>query len=174
MLIKYIVDINLDLYLCLTKKNRNMLKGILAISGYPGLYEMKSQIKNGLIVEHIETKKRMPVYSTHKISSLEDIAIYTEDQEVILVDVFKNIFNKFEGKEVISHKSSNDELKSFFKEVLPDYDQDRVYVSDIKKVVNWYNILNKNNIITKEAIKEKEKEEAKEEAKENKEEKDDK
>ena len=153
MLIKYIVDIDLDLYLCLTKKIfKNMLKGILAISGYPGLYEMKSQIKNGLIVEHLETKKRMPVYSTHKISSLEDIAIYTEDTEVILVDVFKNIFNKFEGKEIISHKSSNDELKNFFSEVLPDYDEDRVYVSDIKKVVNWYNILQKNKIISKKTI----------------------
>ena len=147
-----------------------MLKGILAISGYPGLYEMKSQIKNGLIVEHLETKKRMPVYSTHKISSLEDIAIYTEDTEVILVDVFKNIFNKYEGKEVISHKSSNDELKNFFAVAVPGYDEDRVYVSDIKKVVNWYNILNKNKIITKKAINEIEKKEVKE----NKEEKDDK
>lgn len=129
-----------------------MLKGILAISGYPGLYEMKSQIKNGLIVEHLETKKRMPVYSTHKISSLEDIAIYTEDKEVVLVDIFKDIYNKFEGKDIISHKSSNDELKTFFTEILPDYDQDRVYVSDIKKVVNWYNILFKNEFITKETI----------------------
>ena len=129
-----------------------MLKGILSISGYPGLYEMKSQIKNGLIVEHIETKKRMPVYSTHKISSLEDIAIYTDDKEVVLKDVFKKIFDNSEGEEVLSHKSGNEELKSFFAGILPDYDQDRVYVSDIKKVVNWYNILQKNSFITKETL----------------------
>ena len=134
-----------------------MLKGILAISGQSGLFKMLSQVKNGLIVEHLETKKRMPVYSTHKISSLEDIAIYTEDKEVILKDVFKEIYQKTDGKEILSPKSSNDELKGFFSEVLPNYDEDRVYVSDIKKVVNWYSILRKNDIINEKAIKEEEK-----------------
>lgn len=131
-----------------------MLKGILAISGYPGLYKMVSQTKNGIIVEQIETKKRMPAFSTHKISSLEDIAIYTEDEEVILKDVFKNIYKITEGKEAISHKSPNNELKNFFEKALPNYDQDRVYTSDIKKVVNWYNILKTHDIITDETIKE--------------------
>ena len=130
-----------------------MLKGILSISGYPGLYKMVSQTKNGIIVEQLETKKRMPAFSTHKISSLEDIAIYTEDEEVILKEVFKNIYEVTEGKEAISHKAPNQELKDFFAKALPNYDQDRVYTSDIKKVVSWYNILRNNDIITEDAIK---------------------
>jgi ubiquinone biosynthesis protein Coq4 len=129
---------------------------------------MLSQVKNGLIVEHLETKKRMPVYSTHKISSLEDIAIYTEDKEVILKDIFKGIYKKTDGKKILSPKSSNDELKSFFLEILPNYSQDRVYVSDIKKVVNWYTILRNNDIINDKTIIEEEKVE-KEEVSENKE-----
>ena len=140
-----------------------MLKEILAISGFPGLYKMISQIKNGLIVENLETKKRMPVYSTHKISALEDIAIFTEDEEIILKDVFIRMYEYSGKKEVLSHKSSNEELKAFFEEILPNYDKDRVYVSDIKKVVNWYNILVKTGYITDEAIKADAEERAKQE-----------
>ncbi len=138
-----------------------MLKGILSISGYPGLYKMVSQTKNGIIVEQLETKKRMPAFSTHKISSLEDIAIYTEDEEVVLKEVFKNIYEVTEGKEAISHKSPNKDLKNFFAKALPNYDQDRVYTSDIKKVINWYNLLVSNDIITENTIKDMNKEEDK-------------
>jgi len=143
-----------------------MLKGILAISGQPGLYKMVSQTRNGIIVEHIETKKRMPAFATHKISSLEDIAIYTEDEEVLLKDVFKNIYKQTNGKEAISHKSSSNEIKDFFGKVLPDYDEDRVYVSDMKKVINWYNSLYKANIINEETVNEKEEEKTEEVEKE--------
>lgn len=124
-----------------------MLKGILAISGEPGLYKLVSQIKNGIIVESIETKKRLPTYATNKISSLEDIAIYTENDEVSLKDIFLKIKAKANGGEALANKVSNQEIKNYFKEVLPGYDEDRVYVSDMKKVFRWYNILVKENIL---------------------------
>ncbi len=117
------------------------LKGILSIGGYSGLYKLIKQTKNGFVVESLTDKKRMQAFATSKISTLEDIAIYTETGEVSLKDVFKKIFEKENGKQTIGHKSSADELKNLFAEVLPDYDRDRVYVSDIKKVVNWYNQL---------------------------------
>ena len=118
-----------------------MLKGILAVSGQSGLFKMISQAKNSIIVESLVDGKRMPAYATSRISALEDISIFTEEGDVKLVDVFKNIFDKEEGAVSISHKSSANELKNYFAEVLPDYDRDRVYVSDIKKVVMWYNLL---------------------------------
>lgn len=117
------------------------LKGILSIGGYSGLYKLIKQTKNGFVVESLTDKKRMQAFATSKISTLEDIAIYTETGEVSLKEVFKKMFEKENGKQTISHKSSADELKSLFADVLPDYDRDRVYVSDIKKVVNWYNQL---------------------------------
>lgn len=125
-----------------------MLKGILAISGHSGLFKMVTESKNSLIVESLETGKRMPTYSTSKVSALEDIAIYTETEDVPLKNVFKAINDKEEGgKTAVSHKSSSKELKSYFVSVLPDYDKDRVYVSDIKKVILWYNILHDKNML---------------------------
>ena len=124
-----------------------MLKGILAISGEPGLYKMVSQSKNGIIVESVETKKRIPAYATNKISSLEDIAIFTDEDEVALKDIFLNIKTKTSGGEAISHKASSNEIKAYFKDVLPNYDEDRVYVSDMKKVFRWYNILAKQDLL---------------------------
>ncbi len=118
-----------------------MLKGILSVSGQSGLYKMISQAKNSIIVESLVDGKRMPAYATSRISALEDISIFTEQGDVKLVEVFKNIYEKEVGKETISHKSSANELKSYFVQVLPDYDKDRVYVSDIKKVIIWYNLL---------------------------------
>jgi len=124
-----------------------MLKGILAISGEPGLYKMVSQAKNGIIVESIETQKRIPAYATNKISSLEDIAIFTEDDEVPLKDIFLNIKTKSNGTEILTQKPSNQEIKSYFKEILPNYDEDRVYVSDMKKVFKWYNLLQSKDLL---------------------------
>jgi hypothetical protein len=118
-----------------------MLKGILAISGHQGLFKHVAESKNHIIVESLETGKRMPVYSSSKVSALEDIAIYTDTADVPLRDVFKSIAEKEENGEAISHKSTNDQLKKYFTEVLPEYDKERVYVSDIRKVVLWYNIL---------------------------------
>lgn len=118
-----------------------MLKDILAISGEPGLFKLVSKTSKGIIVEHLETKKRMPTYATAKISALEDIAIFTEDSDVPLKDVYRKINEKENGGPAISHKAKPEELKRYFEEVLPDYDKERVYVSDIKKAVQWYNIL---------------------------------
>lgn len=118
-----------------------ILKDILAIGGYSGLYKYVSQSRNGIIVESLSDKKRINAAATAKISALSDIAIYTEEEEVPLSKVFDTIFAKEEGKATISHKASANELKAFFEEVLPDFDKDRVYVSDIKKVVSWYNTL---------------------------------
>ncbi|MFA8434573.1 MAG: DUF5606 domain-containing protein [Marinifilaceae bacterium] len=124
-----------------------MLKGILAISGHAGLFKMVSNTKNALIVESLIDKKRMPAYATSKISALEDIAIFTEEGDVHLSEVFKNIFEKENGGQAVSHKASGAELKAYMEEVLPNYDQDRVYVSDMKKVFQWYNILQENELL---------------------------
>jgi len=123
-----------------------MLKGILAISGQPGLFRKIAEAKNNIIVESIDTGKRMPVYSTSKISALEDIAVYTDTGEVTLNEVFKAIHEKEGGGNPISFKSAPEQLKSYFAEVLPSYDRDRVYVSDIKKVIRWYEILLKHDL----------------------------
>ncbi len=133
------------------------LKGILAIAGQPGLFEMISQAKNSIIVESLITKKRMPAYATSKISALEDIAIYTYTEDVPLVEVFKKIFKKETGGNAIDHKASAKQLKEYLAEILPDYDKDRVYVSDIKKIMQWYNTLAELNMIDLEdAVKEEE------------------
>lgn len=121
-----------------------MLKDILAISGQPGLYKLVSNTKNGIIVENLETGKRMPTYATAKVSALEDIAIYTEDgEDKPLGEVLKSIREKENSGPALNPKSSNDELKNYFIEVMPDYDKERVYTSDIKKVFQWYNMIQK-------------------------------
>lgn len=117
------------------------LKDILSISGKPGLYKFISQARNGIIVESFADGKRMAVQNSAKVSALEDIAIFTETDEIPLKEVFKKLFEKTEGKATISNKASNDELKKLMEDILPDYDRERVYVSDIKKLVNWFNIL---------------------------------
>lgn len=142
------------------------LKGILSISGHPGLFKMISQAKNGIIVESLIDKKRMPAYTTSKISSLEDIAIFTIEEDIPLLKVFQKLFTHLDGKEAISHKSSNDELKKFFEEVLPEYDRDRVYTSDIKKVLQWYNMLLAEDLVDLEETKEDAEENAEENAEE--------
>ncbi len=119
----------------------------MAISGYPGLYRFISQGRNAIIVESLADKKRMSVYSTSKISTLEEIAVYTDSEELPLSDVFKRIYHHAGGKEILNHKSSNEEIKKFFEEVLPEYDRERVYVSDMKKIVHWYNLLVKYDMI---------------------------
>lgn len=124
-----------------------MLKGILAIAGYPGLFKMVSNTKNALIVESLLDKKRMPAYSSSKISALEDIAIFTEEGDVQLSEVFASIKEKENGEKAVSHKASANDLKSYMLEILPTYDEDRVYVSDMKKIFQWYNILQANDLL---------------------------
>ena len=123
------------------------LKKILSISGYPGLFQFISQAKSGIIVEAVSDKKRMSVSTTTKVSSLSDIAIYTDTEELALQEVLQKIKDKENGGAAISHKSSPDELKKYFAEVLSDYDRDRVYISHIKKVVEWYNLLQQHNLL---------------------------
>lgn len=124
------------------------LKGILSISGQPGLFKLVKQAKNAIIVESLTTKKRMPAYATSKISALEDIAIFTETEDKPLIEVFKNIYEKEDGGKAINHKSPGEELKSYFAEILPEYDRARVYTSDMKRVINWYNILHNLDMVS--------------------------
>lgn len=120
------------------------LEKIMAISGKPGLYELKTQTRTGFLAQSLADGKTLSVSARHNVSLLSEIAIYTLSEEVPLAEVFEKISNKENGGEAISHKSSKDELEAYFFEVLPDYDEDRVYASDIKKVVQWYNLLQKN------------------------------
>jgi hypothetical protein len=133
-----------------------MLKGILSVSGQSGLFKMVAESKNNIIIESLETFKRMPVHSTSKVSALEDIAIYTENGDVPLKDIFKAISEKENGGPAISSKSSTNELKAYFEKVVPEYDKDRVYVSDIKKVLLWYNTLQNKDLLnfSEEEVKE--------------------
>lgn len=131
------------------------LSGILAIGGYPGLFKMVSQMKSGLVVESILDGKRMPAYSTQKILALEDISIYTDEDDVPLADVFGLLFKKTGGKVGPNHKKASiQELSEFLASVLPNYDKERVYNSDLKKLFQWFNLLTEKGLL-------KEKEEAK-------------
>jgi hypothetical protein len=124
------------------------LKETLAISGHSGLFRFISQGRNGIVVESFTDKKRSFVPATTKVSSLDDIAVYTSDKEVALKDVFKSIFDKESGGKAITTKTASpDDLKKYMEKILPEYDRERVYVSDIKKMFSWYNILHENNLL---------------------------
>ena len=123
------------------------LSGVLAIAGKPGLYKMVAQSKNGLIVEDFESGKRFPVYSTHQISALEEISIYTYEEDVPLVEVFQKMYEVLNGEKAISPKSSKNELMAFFEQVLPYYHQEQVYPSDVKKIIQWYNLFHKHDLL---------------------------
>ena len=123
------------------------LSGILSIGGKAGLFKMISSTKSGLIVEGLVDKKRIPVYSTHQISALEEISIYTYEEDVPLTDVFKKIHTYLNGAEIISPKSSKNALLDFMKEILPDYNEEQVYASDVKKLIQWYKIINSNDMM---------------------------
>ena len=126
-----------------------MLRTILSVSGKPGLYKLISQGKNMLILEALDaTKKRFPVYGHDKVISLGDIAMYTDDEEVALAEVLESVKTKSNGgvTAIDYKKASADELQDFMAEVLPTYDRDRVHNSDIKKLIQWYNILVSNGV----------------------------
>lgn len=120
------------------------LDKIVAISGKPGLFEIVSQSNRGLIVQSLIDNKRIPVNAMQNVSVINDIAIYTYEGEEPLRSIFKAIAEQNENKEILSHKETEKKLTDFFNEVLPNYDEDRVYPSNIKKVVQWYNLLAKN------------------------------
>jgi hypothetical protein len=124
------------------------LDKILSITGKPGLYILKTKAKSGFVVESLIDKKTSIIGMNHNVSVLKDISIYTTTAEVPLKDVLSKIAEKENFEQAISHKSSKNELAAYFLEVLPEYDESRVYVSDIKKVVQWYNILQANDLLS--------------------------
>lgn len=132
------------------------LKDIMAISGQSGLFKFIAQGRNGVIVEGLIDKKRQNASATSRISALEDIAVYTEDKEVPLAEVFRIIFRKEDGSAINLPKNTDDQVKKYFAEILPEYDRDRVYVSDMKKVINWYNLLHGQNLVDLEVEEKKE------------------
>lgn len=123
---------------------------ILAISGKPGLYELKVQTRSGFVAESLLDGKKITVGLRSNVSLLSEISMYTYSEEKPLADVMRLIAIKENEGETISHKEDNAKLIAYFKEVLPDYDADRVYASDIKKVLNWYNILQAKGMVSKE------------------------
>lgn len=118
-----------------------MIKKILSISGRPGLFRLVSRGKNMLIVESLLNGTRIPAYAHDKVVSLGDISIYTEDEDVPLADVFESIKEKYDGQPVDVKKLDDADVRAKFAEVLPEFDQDRVYTNDIRKVFAWYNQL---------------------------------
>jgi len=136
---------------------------IISISGRSGLFKLLTTTKSGIIAESLTDQKRvMAPFTT--ISALDEIAIYTYDEEVPLWKVFKKIAEKEDFGPAISHKASKNELETYFKEILPEFDEDRVYPSHIKKIMQWYNLLQKTGVLKDYlAQKEKEQEEAKKE-----------
>ncbi len=117
------------------------LREILAISGQPGLYKYIAQSRTGVIVESLLDGKRMNTSATSRVSALTEISMFTEGEDIALAEVFTKMYAHTEGRQAISPKSSNEDLKGFFAAVLPEYDRERVHVSDIKKAISWYNML---------------------------------
>lgn len=148
------------------------LTGIISISGKPGLYKVVAQAKNSVIVESLEDNKRVPAYATDRISALEDISIYTYGEDKPLKEIYADIYKKENGGVAPSHKDDLKKLTAYLSEILPDYDQERVYSSDIKKLFQWYNLLHKSgnlNLAEEAAVETKEEAtEATEEKKEKK------
>jgi len=124
------------------------LDKILSISGKPGLYKVIAQTRNGFVAESLIDTKKVNVNIHSNVSILSEIAVYTLTEELPLREVLKKVMTKENGEQTsISHKDSKDKLEEYFFEVLPDYDEDRVYASDIKKIIQWYNLLQKHNML---------------------------
>lgn len=123
-----------------------MVERFLSISGKPGLYRLVSQGKNMLIVENVATGKRQPAYNHDKVVSLADVAMYTTEGEVPLYDVFATVSEKNSGKPVDVKSMSDEQLREYFGEILPAYDRERVYTTDIRKLFQWYNTLVANGV----------------------------
>lgn len=129
------------------------LKDILAIAGEGTLFKFIAQGKNAVIVENLETGRRFSAGATARVSALDEIAIFTSGEDMPLGKVMDKIWEKENGGETLSNRQPDAELREYFAVVLPDYDRDRVYTSDIKKVLHWYSILHKLNLLVKEEEK---------------------
>lgn len=126
------------------------LEKILSISGKPGLYALKVQTRTGFVAESLIDGKKITVGLRSNVSLLSEISMYTHDAEKPLTEVMRSIAVKEDNRPAISHKEDNSKLIAYFKEILPDYDDERVYPSDIKKVLNWYNMLQEKGLVSKE------------------------
>ena len=126
---------------------------ILAIAGKPGLFELKLQTRSGFLAESLLDGKKITVGMRSNVSLLSEISMYTYSEEKPLVEIMRAIAIKENEGPAISHKEDNDKLITYFKEILPDYDEERVYASDIKKLLNWYNILQSKGLVSKEEPK---------------------
>ena len=134
------------------------LEGIINVAGKPGLYKVVSQGNNTVIAESLTDGKKMPLFSHNQSNILEEIGIYTYDDTKPLSEIFDDIAIKENAGQALSHKSSTNELTNYFREILSNYDEERVYTSDIKKVFQWYNTMQQHGLIElpKKEVKEKE------------------
>lgn len=123
------------------------LSEIIAVQGMSGLYKTVAQAKNSVIVESLTDKKRMPVYASQRVNSLEAISVFCQDKDIPLADVFKKIAEKENKGPALDYKSSETDMLKYFGEVLPEFDREKVHVSDIRKMLMWYNILQRNNML---------------------------
>ncbi len=137
------------------------LKDFISVAGKTGLHSIVGKSKNNVIVESLIDKKRFPIFNTNKISALSDISIYTYDEEILLSELFDRIQKKYKNEAAISHLESADKLRKVFEELVPNYDKEQVYNSDIKKVFQWYNILHDTDNLIIEPLKEEKKESSK-------------
>lgn len=130
-------------------QNQNImdLSGIISVSGMSGLYKVITQTKGGILVESLIDGKRQPVYSTSKVSSIEDISIYGQGDDIPLKQILRGIRDSKSGTSVPTSKDSNDVIKAAFAEFVPEYDENRVYASDMKKVFVWYTLLNEKGLL---------------------------
>lgn len=138
---------------------------ILAISGKPGLYALKLQTRTGFVAESLIDGKKITVGLRSNVSLLSEISVYSYDGEVRLAEVFRAIAEKEDNGPAMSHKEDNAKLEAYFREVLPEFDEERVYASDIKKILNWYNMLQAKGLVSKEETETKEEAPATEEVK---------
>jgi len=132
------------------------LKGIISISGKPGLYKVVAQGRNNLIVSALGQNKKFPIFSTDKVSALEDISIYTYEEDLPLIEVYDKLANHEKFKKSINHKANGAELRERIESFLPNYDEDRVYDTDLRKLFQWYNILVDQNIVNAKSAEEEE------------------
>ena len=125
------------------------LENLVAVSGLPGIYKMAANRNNGLIIEDLSTgKKRFAPSRKHQFTPLESIAIYTDDGEsTVLKNVFRSMLEQFEDNPPVSANAKGEDLHEYFEDILPNYDKDRVYTSDIKKLIKWFNFLNEKGLL---------------------------
>lgn len=123
------------------------LKKIITIAGQPDLFELINNTHKGIIVESIITKKRQQAFASQRVNSLEDIAVYTEEGEVQLAEVFVKMYKHLEGGQAPNPKKQSNEIKQFFEDFFPEYDRERVKFSAMKKIVKWYNVLNEHGFV---------------------------